>query len=61
MKDGNGRTALHIASGKGRLRACKMLVKNGARIDIMDNDGQTAMDHANAANQKSVIKWLNQQ
>ena len=27
VKDSDGRTALHIASGKGRLRACKMLVK----------------------------------
>ena len=49
---------MHISAENGRLRVCKVLHKNGARVDVVDNKGETALDLAEANAQKAVVAWL---
>jgi ankyrin repeat protein len=45
--DGNGRTALHGAAQKGYDQVVRFLAEHGARLDIKDRRGLTALDAAN--------------
>jgi hypothetical protein len=41
-----GKTALHFCIGAQNINLVKMLIDHGARTDIMNNDGETAVDLA---------------
>jgi ankyrin repeat protein len=43
ITDGNGRTALHLASARGNEAICRLLLENNAKLGIADKDGKTAM------------------
>jgi hypothetical protein len=43
MKNGKGKTALHISAGHGDLDATRILLQNKADPNIQDNDGNTAL------------------
>jgi len=45
--DAGGSTALHIAAGKGSDRIVQLLLEHGAKTDIKDKMGRTALDVAN--------------
>ena len=45
--DAGGSTALHIAAGKGADRIVQALLERGAKTDIKDKQGRTALDVAN--------------
>jgi uncharacterized protein len=45
--DAGGDTALHIAAGKGYDRIVQVLLERGAKTDIKDKQGRTALDVAN--------------
>jgi hypothetical protein len=42
----NGQTALHSAAGAGGDAVIKILVENGAKLDLKDKQGLTALDVA---------------
>ncbi|XP_057844057.2 uncharacterized protein LOC131053463 [Cryptomeria japonica] len=44
--DESGRTALHIASEKGNVRSCELLVDQGASVIAQDKKGMTALHYA---------------
>ncbi|CAG2236460.1 unnamed protein product [Mytilus edulis] len=46
QQDSNGQTALHKACIKGHVNIAKLLLDNGANIDIHDNNYKTALDIA---------------
>jgi ankyrin repeat protein len=52
--EGNKRTALHYAAAEGKLMALKRLLKCGARVHAMDEEGNTPLHLAAAANQVLV-------
>ena len=41
----HGMTAMHAAAKYGRLNCAEFLVFNGARLDITDDSGRTALDY----------------
>jgi ankyrin repeat protein len=45
--DAGGSTALHIAAAKGSDRIVQLLIDHGAKLDIKDKQGRTALDVAN--------------
>lgn len=52
-QDGEGRTALHLASNGGRLNVVRLLLEHGADTGARDKAGRTAFDIANHALLKS--------
>jgi uncharacterized protein len=40
------------------LEVVKLLIKNNAKVDATDNDGQTVLHHAASRGQLEVVKWL---
>lgn len=55
-KDKYCETALMIASCKGNLEIVKLLVDNGADINIKNNNGKTALDLADSEEIKEVLR-----
>lgn len=53
-----GTTALHNAAGIGNIRLVKQLVKFGAKTDIQDNSGYTAIKIAKEQAHQNIVKWL---
>jgi len=53
-----GKTALHNAVFKNSFDVAKPLVSNGARVDIQDRNGKTAMDQAVALKGRGDIIML---
>ena len=45
-QDKNGKTGLMDYAATGNIEACKLLIKHGAKVDIKDNKGLTAIDYA---------------
>ena len=45
----DGRTALHLAAGEGKLRVASKLVELGADVHFTDRQGRNALDIARAA------------
>lgn len=49
---GKGRTALQTLASVGNVQRVKLLLDHGARVDVKDADGVTALDMARKAQQK---------
>jgi ankyrin repeat protein len=56
--DAERQTALHLAAGDERIAIAKLLLKGGARIDILDSEGRTAPEKARMNNQVEVEKLM---
>ena len=53
-----GVTALMLASYKGKFEIVELLIKNGADVNLRDEDGYTALYYATRANHKEVMAFL---
>jgi ankyrin repeat protein len=53
-----GETLLHVAVKKGHLSLVKLLIENGASINIADESGNTALHYAAANGKKDIVKLL---
>jgi ankyrin repeat protein len=51
-------TALHDAVSQGHADVVEILVKAGARLDIIGHDGKTALDLAKERRSKAILKLL---
>ncbi len=58
--DHAGETPLHIAARRGELSCAQVLLHHGARSDIRDRDGQTALDLAREQRKEDLVKLLEQ-
>jgi len=61
MKNALGHTAFMIAAASAPVEKVRMLVEKGAKVDVSDIRGWTAMDHANTrtdSNREEVIAFL---
>ena len=56
--DKENNTALILASKFGYHKIVKILIENGADINIKNNDGKTALDYAEENDYKSIIELL---
>ena len=43
-------SALHVAVLEGRVAACELLIQNSCDVDLVDNNGWTALHHCAALN-----------
>lgn len=41
--NGDGKSALHLASMNGNVKIIKLLIKNGANVNVLDNDKATPL------------------
>ena len=53
-----GATALHIAARKGNIEIIKILVNNGADLNIKDNEGWTPLMRAASNNNSEIVSEL---
>lgn len=56
--DKENNTALILASKFGYDEIVKILIENGADINIKNNDGKTALDYAEENDYKNIIELL---
>jgi len=56
--DENGEAALHKAARNGHVIVCHVLIKRGARADLQNNDGKTAVDLARENNHMECVEYL---
>ena len=56
--DKENNTALILASKFGYSEIVKILIENGADINIKNNDGKTALDYAEENDYKNIIQLL---
>ena len=52
------RTPLYYAAANGRLEACKLLLKSGARKNAVDRNGWTAVHAAARYGHVTILRWL---
>jgi serine/threonine-protein phosphatase 6 regulatory ankyrin repeat subunit B len=57
-QDDDGRTALHCACADGAEEVVKLMVAEGARMDISDNDGYKPLHHAALNENDTIVKYL---
>ena len=57
-KDQDGFTALFKASEQGRMPEVKYLIENGAKMNVTDNCGHTALHMAAVNKHSDVVKYL---
>ncbi|KAK1283635.1 hypothetical protein QJS10_CPB21g01367 [Acorus calamus] len=57
-RDREGRTAVHVAAGKGHVRMVRMLVEGGADKDAKSADGRTALYRAAANGDREMVVAL---
>lgn len=46
VKNGAGKTPLHLAAGMGSVAMCDRLIKAGASVEVVSNDGETLLHFA---------------
>ncbi|MCX2475538.1 ankyrin repeat domain-containing protein [Pedobacter sp. MC2016-05] len=46
------------AAKYGQLEAAKFLINAGAKMDLKNNEGKTALDYAHKYNKKELIDFL---
>ena len=51
-------TALHTATGMGHEEIAELLIANGADVNAMDDNGDTPLDYATAANRTETADLL---
>lgn len=56
-----GTTALHWAAGTGNLALAKLLLEQGAEVDVPDRGGATPLHRAAHMGQAEMVRWLLQQ
>jgi ankyrin repeat protein len=56
-----GRTALHLAAGKGYFTVVQQLVEAKANVHITDKYKKTALDVAIENNRREIVKYLQDQ
>ena len=56
--DDLGESALHKAAKNGHVIVCHVLIKRGARPDIKNKDGKTAVDVARENNHHECVEYL---
>lgn len=56
--DDQSRSALHYTSGIGNIRCTKLLLANGAEVDLRDSDGYTPLHIASGYMHKDIVKAL---
>lgn len=57
-KTSNGKTPLMYAARFNRVEIIKLLLENGAKVDIKDNQGHTAVDYAKISKALDAKKVL---
>ena len=57
-KTNEGLTALHYAANKGSIPLLKLLIENGANVDVVTNNGKNLMHMAAEGNQPSMLIYL---
>ena len=57
-RDGEGRTPLHLAAGKGYVECVRKLIERGAEKNAQSNDGKTALHRAAAAGDHEMVALL---
>jgi ankyrin repeat protein len=55
----DGYTSLHWAARKGDLQLVRLLLKHGARVQLVNNKNQTPLDLARENNHDNVYEYLN--
>jgi len=58
QKNIGGATAIHIAARTGNIEITKILLANGADVNIADNEGFTPLMRASAANSAPIVDML---
>lgn len=58
LRDGNGRTPVHVATFARQRDAIRALVKAGARLDLLDNDRYDAVTIAAVADDEETLRVL---
>lgn len=53
-----GITPLHIAAALGRKKFCARLIKYGANVQVLDNEGQTPLDYAARLGRQETLMFL---
>lgn len=59
-KDGEGKSALILASSRGHLNVCRLLLESGADIAAVDKQGRTALDVATGTGQLELRELMRQ-
>jgi len=57
-QDKDGRTALHCACADGAEDVVKLMVQEGARMDMTDNDGYKPLHHGALNEHDAIVKFL---
>ena len=58
QRNKGGATALHIACRESNLEIAKILIDNGANVNIQDNEGWTPLMRASIANNSDLVEYL---
>ena len=56
--DYDGRTALHLAASEGQLKTAEFLAAHGAKSNLKDRWGNTALDDAERIGSKAIAKMI---
>lgn len=56
--DDTGATPLILATLKGSLPICKMLIERGANVNKQNNNGHTPVKYAGSKNQREILMYL---